>query len=186
MLNAAPSAVVRLPDFVGSALRPLPLPPLEFALRRLTAGIIARHPHVLERLGSYQAKRIAIEPTDLPFAILLEPRRETIDVRLMHASSPAAADARIHGPLLALIGLVDSAHDGDALFFSREIAIEGDVECVLALRNAIDDAQIDLARETTAWAGPLATPLHYAARAIATGFASAIAAWRRPARPAGR
>lgn len=180
MLKAAPSAVVRLPDFVGSALRPLPLLPLQFALRRLTAGIIARHPHVLERLGPYRAKRIAIEPTDLPFAILLEPQRETITLRVVRALPARAADARIHGPLLALIGLVDSAHDGDALFFSREIAIEGDVECVLALRNAIDDAQIDLAIETTAWAGPLAAPLHYATRAGAAGCASLLRIWRQP------
>ncbi len=37
--------------------------------------------------------------------------------------------------------------DGDALFFSRDLAVEGDTSSVLALRNAIDDAELDLAEE---------------------------------------
>ena len=47
------------------------------------------------------------------------------------------------------------AFDGDALFFSRDLIIEGDTEAVLALRNAIDNEEIDLAAEVTALFGPL-------------------------------
>ena len=54
-------------------------------------------------------------------------------------------DARIAGPLAALIGLVHGAYDGDALFFSRDLVIEGDTAAVLALRNAIDNEELDLA-----------------------------------------
>jgi predicted lipid carrier protein YhbT len=50
--------------------------------------------------------------------------------------------------------MVHGALDGDALFFSRDIVIEGDTEAVLALRNAVDDAEIDLAAEVAAIAGP--------------------------------
>lgn len=46
--------------------------------------------------------------------------------------------------------MVHGALDGDALFFSRDILIEGDTEAVLALRNAVDDAEIDLAGEIAA------------------------------------
>ena len=54
------------------------------------------------------------------------------------------------------MGLVDGSYDGDALFFSRDLVVEGDVEAVLALRNAIDDAGIDLVADTAALFGPLA------------------------------
>lgn len=58
--------------------------------------------------------------------------------------------------MLGLIGLIDGSYDGDALFFSRDLVVEGDVEAVLALRNAIDDAGVDLVTDTAAMLGPLA------------------------------
>ena len=58
--------------------------------------------------------------------------------------------------MLALLGLIDGSYDGDALFFSRDLVVEGDVEAVLALRNAIDDAGVDLVADTAALFGPLA------------------------------
>jgi predicted lipid carrier protein YhbT len=53
------------------------------------------------------------------------------------------------------MGLIDGSYDGDALFFSRDLVVEGDVEAVLALRNAIDDAGVDLVADTAALFGPL-------------------------------
>lgn len=40
--------------------------------------------------------------------------------------------------------MIHGTLDGDALFFARDLVIEGDTEAVLALRNALDDAEIDL------------------------------------------
>jgi O2-independent ubiquinone biosynthesis accessory factor UbiT len=51
------------------------------------------------------------------------------------------------GGLAALLGLVYGAFDGDALFFSRDLVVEGDTGAMLALRNAIDNAEFDLAVE---------------------------------------
>ena len=50
--------------------------------------------------------------------------------------------------------LLEGRVDGDALMFSRDLTIEGDVEAVLALRNAIDDTQLDLAGESGSLFGP--------------------------------
>ena len=41
-----------------------------------------------------------------------------------------------------LLGLLDGTQDGDALFFNRVISISGRTEAVLALRNAIEDAEL--------------------------------------------
>jgi predicted lipid carrier protein YhbT len=42
-----------------------------------------------------------------------------------------------------LLGMIDGTYDGDALFFSRDLTIEGDTEAVLALRNALENAEFD-------------------------------------------
>jgi predicted lipid carrier protein YhbT len=55
--------------------------------------------------------------------------------------------------------MMHGAEDGDALFFSRDLTVEGDTAAVLALRNAMDDAELDLTEELAALAGPLASPL---------------------------
>mgnify|MGYP000333163309 CR=1 FL=1 len=52
------------------------------------------------------------------------------------------AAARVRAPLLVLMGLLDGTYDADALFFSRDLAIEGDTEAVLAVRNAIEEAEL--------------------------------------------
>ena len=64
------------------------------------------------------------------------------------------------------------AYDGDALFFSRDLEIEGDTAAVVALRNAIDNEELDLVREATALLGPLET----LAAAPAQKLAAAIGA----------
>ncbi|HCJ72757.1 MAG TPA: hypothetical protein DHW67_14410, partial [Agrobacterium sp.] len=42
------------------------------------------------------------------------------------------------------------------LFFSRDLSVTGDMEAMLALRNALDDSGIDLPRDLGAFAGPFA------------------------------
>ena len=66
--------------------------------------------------------------------------------------------ATIRGPLLTLIQLLEGKLDGDALFFSRELVIEGDTTAVVTLRNAIDGAGIDVLDDILSVLGPLAWP----------------------------
>ena len=44
--------------------------------------------------------------------------------------------------------MVDGQLDGDALFFTRELVVEGDTEAVVCLRNAIDDTEGSIAEDT--------------------------------------
>ncbi len=146
--------VLSLPPLVSAALRPLPLLPLELFLSAVMRRIVQQHPRIFDRLGSHAGKRYGLAPSDVPFSFVIDtaPQAPTVKVvRLL----PGSLDARISGPLPALIGMADGSYDGDALFFSRTIVVEGDMEAVLALRNAIDDAGIDLLREAAALLGPL-------------------------------
>lgn len=122
----------------GMLVRPIPLLVLQLVLHRSMTNITQQHPTIFRRLGNYAAKTFLIDPVDMPFVILLRPRAENprIEVKRDHN---APCDARISGTFMHLLKLVEASSDGDALFFSRDLMIEGDTEAVVALRNALDD-----------------------------------------------
>ena len=68
---------------------------------------------------------------------------------------------------MMLIDLAEGRLDGDALFFSRDLAVEGDTEAVVALRNAVDDAEIDLTADLASMFGPLAGPARLTINGVA-------------------
>ncbi len=146
-------------------LPPLPLAPLNLPLSRLMRGMAARHPSILRRLGAHAGARILLDVTDAPFLLLMEPalRRLTAHRR----SAAPRADAEIRGKLRAFLAMLHGGEDGDALFFSGELEIAGDTSVVLALRNALDDAELDLTEELVAEVGRAGPLLRGAARTIA-------------------
>lgn len=145
------------------ALGPLPPLPLGMALGTFARRLSARHPGLLRRLGDYAGRSVLIDPTDLPFVLRLQPDAGPRLTAHRRGRAPAT-DARIAGPLSALTGMVHGRYDGDALFFSRDLLIEGDTEVVLALRNALDDAELDLGAELAELAGPFGAPMRRALR----------------------
>jgi predicted lipid carrier protein YhbT len=154
-MSVSSLSISRVPVALALAGRVLPLLPLQLLLGASLHEIKTRHPHIFDRLGPHTGKRFGLDPTDLPLVFVLEPAR--VNPRVIATRSiPRHIDVRISGPLAALIGLANGAYDGDALFFSRDLQIEGDMEAALALRNAIDDARIDILAESVAWVGPLA------------------------------
>lgn len=146
-------AIPRMPALLALGVRLAPYPPGDMLLTRLARKILARNPGVLERLGSYRRSRFVLTASDVPVSFLLDLTRDLPAVSLHR--DPPAGDARISGSLAVLIGLVHGVWDGDALFFSRDLTVEGDTSAVLALRNAIDDAELDLGQELATFAGPL-------------------------------
>lgn len=62
----------------------------------------------------------------------------------------------MEGELVLLLALLEGRIDGDAVFFSRDLAVSGDMEAMLALRNALDDCEINLPSDLADMAGPLA------------------------------
>jgi hypothetical protein len=55
---------------------------------------------------------------------------------------------------MTLFDLMEGRLDGDALFFSRALVIEGNTEVVVALRNALDGEEIDLLDDVLSLFGP--------------------------------
>jgi predicted lipid carrier protein YhbT len=127
------------------------------SLTAYSRKVAKNHPGLFRRLGAYSHTKFVLDPTDLPFVICLDPNGGNPSVTVTRR--PGEGTARISGPLAALLGLVHGTYDGDALFFSRDLVIEGDTAATLALRNAVDDAELDLSQEISDLFGPLARPL---------------------------
>lgn len=150
----------------------LPRPPLAFALTALSRRIAARHPGIVTRLGAHAGKRFALDPTDLPMVLILDlPGGRP---RITVARDAEGADCHISGRLSALLALVHGAADGDALFFSRDLTLGGDTAAALALRNAVDDAELDLLEETATLAPPMRRALGLVAGAVERRYGVAL------------
>ncbi|MBS0280811.1 MAG: hypothetical protein JSR25_06605 [Proteobacteria bacterium] len=151
---AAISQNTALPAWVKFAFHTVPLPIMDMALRGLISGLVRRHPELVERMGPYVSTTFLIEPTDLPIQFRLRLNRPA-SIACQRRPTLCAWDARVAGPIGILVAMVHGALDGDALFFSRDITIEGDTDAILAMRNAIDAAEIDLTCEVANLFGPL-------------------------------
>ena len=148
------------PPFVARVTRHLPLLPLERLISEVANRVAQQHPEFFDRLDDYAKKSFVIVPTDLDWVASLTFHNEKVQLRLSRSLETFAnRDVTVTAPFLTLVSLLDGEEDGDALFFSRDLTIEGDTEAVLALRNALDDAEIDFVHECSAIAGPLGRPL---------------------------
>ncbi|MCL4678085.1 MAG: SCP2 sterol-binding domain-containing protein [Alphaproteobacteria bacterium] len=134
---------------------PLPLPIVNIMFKRLMVAITTKRPELFARLAGHYHKTFLINPTNLPFVIELSPDPRQPRLRACRRRSTAHADASITGSFLTLMGLIDGRLDGDALFFSRDIKVEGDTEALVSLRNALDDIEGSIAQDIAAILGNL-------------------------------
>jgi len=150
---------------LGMALKPVRPALLQPVFDGVLKMLRRRHPDILDRMADYASKPVCIDPVDLPFVILLDPNPDEPRLTVRREIDPQEVAATIHGPLEVLLALAEGKVDGDALFFTRRLVIEGDTEVVVALRNAIDGAGIDLINDISAELGPLARPFRSCASA---------------------
>ena len=145
----------------GLALRPLPPRLLQPFLDHALDRVLERHPDLFDRLAAVTAPIYLIDVIDLPFGLVLTVRPPGLRLVRRGAGAGAVPSATIRAALITLLDLMQSRLDGDALFFSRDLAVEGDTEAVVALRNAIDAADLDLVEEMLGLLGPLAHPVRH-------------------------
>jgi predicted lipid carrier protein YhbT len=136
-------------------LRFLPLPLLQPILSLIGTQVARNQPDVFARLGPHALKTFVIDPTDLPFVMVLKPRPEAPSLSAWRRGDEPFSHSRIAGSFLDLFDLIDGSLDGDALFFSRKLRVTGDTEAVVALRNALDDVDGGLVQAVTKSFGPL-------------------------------
>lgn len=126
----------------------LVLSAVDLALADFVGRIAGAHPSLKARLAGIAAASILIEPAELPFALLTRIAPDGgPSVRIARPADLEGTTARISGSFLALLDLLEGRVDGDTLFFRRDLRVTGDVACVVALRNALDGENIDLAAD---------------------------------------
>ena len=125
---------------------------------------LQQHPDLFDRLGDAADKTFSFSPTDIDLAFSVHPRRRLI--RTCRRSATPATDANVTGPLLTLLALLEGRIDGDAVFFSRSLTVTGDMEAMVALRNALDDCNFDLPADLAGLAGPMAVPFRHLAELV--------------------
>lgn len=146
-----------LPPAVPAILKPIPVPMVQLVAQSAFARVLARHPRIYDRLGQYADRTYCFAPTDLPFEFAVCPRSGK--VRTGRPGRLWRTDVRIAGPLVLLLALAEGRVDGDAEFFGRQLSIDGDMEAVLALRNALENDAVDFARDLAPTGGPLRSPV---------------------------
>src|SRR5665213_2006296 len=83
-------------------LRFLPLPLLQPILSLIGTQVARRQPDVFLRLGTHASKSFIIDPTDLPFVLVLKPRPEAPSLSAWRRNEVPYCDARIAGTFLNL------------------------------------------------------------------------------------
>jgi predicted lipid carrier protein YhbT len=152
----------------------LPLAPLGLFLRALpdaVHGTMLSHlfNHMLqgqwmtEQLVDLEGKRLAIHIRDTRTQLLFVIRGKRFHRQPAKGERPW--DVRISGDLADFWLLATRAEDPDTLFFSRQLAIEGETETGLYIKNMLDALDFDWDAHLTAVLGPrLAAGLKLAVR----------------------
>lgn len=131
-----------------------PLKPLSILLRSLPDSV---HSELLSRLfnhllqGQYMAeqlidldgKRLAIRINDTRNELLFRIQRNQLK-RQPKTTSAQPWDVRISGTLHDFWLLASRSEDPDTLFFNRTLAIEGETEAGLYMKNLLDGMDFDL------------------------------------------
>jgi len=143
-------------------------------MRITWSGLRLPERNIFERLDGLDNPTFLIDPIDLPHVFELIPETQEPRLVVHGRGQEPSCKAVIRGPLKALLDLLQGRIDGDALFFSRDLSIEGDTEAVVALRNAVDGAEIDIDGDIRILFGPLARPLA-GLKSIADGIVSRAA-----------
>jgi predicted lipid carrier protein YhbT len=129
----------------------------------MSGAMVRRHGDVFGRIGGDPC--VLIDPVDLPWLFVIRPAQTPPVTVADRHHAPAQVDAVIRAPVGRLIDLLEGRVDGDALFFSRELTIEGDTAAVVALRNAVDSAGIRIIDDALSPLGLLAGPVKGVVRA---------------------
>jgi predicted lipid carrier protein YhbT len=166
---------MHLSDLLHFPVVVVPLPLTEAVANMAYQRVLSKHPTIFERLEEYRSRTFGFVPTDLPVAFVARPDDRRICVRRKPMAD--AVDVCVEAPFGVLLQLLQGEADGDALFFSRDIRIEGDIEALLALRNSLDDARIDLADDLLGDGSPIAAMVKGVVRHLSSARSKEAGGW---------
>lgn len=121
--------------------------PIVFVQKFLTYAINSmhtKHPKVFAKLTNDNLT-FTIDVIDLPFNFYLDPSKPTLTA--YYKNQEPTSSAKIKGKLVDLLMLFEGEKDGDAMFFSKELVIEGSTAAIVHLRNTIDGEDMNIVED---------------------------------------
>jgi predicted lipid carrier protein YhbT len=122
-----------LPGPLGAMLARLPAYPGSWLFARALDRTLSRHLPADVR-AALEGKKLRLRVTDAQLAFDFEWRRDGFVACAPHGVADLAIGAAAHDFLL----LARRQEDPDTLFFSRRLALEGDTELGLLVKNTLD------------------------------------------------
>lgn len=137
---------ISLEYLLGLLVKPfVPLPLLQLGVNALTNRFQEMHPGVLQRMGAFPHAKMILDPIDLPYYFFVEFLPDNLNIIILADDTYVGSEfTRIAASLEFFLHMLQRDSDGDALFFSRQLTIEGDTTVVVALRNILEAESINL------------------------------------------
>ncbi|MCC5826563.1 SCP2 sterol-binding domain-containing protein [Alkalimonas sp.] len=128
--------VVRGPLWVGTALRLLPKPISSFGLEQQMNWFFRQELTVGE-LDFLSGKTVKVEVADLNYQFYLQLQQGRLTVL-----ADGAEDVLFRANSQDLLQLITQQADPDTLFFRRKLALLGDTELAMAVKNLLDTIEL--------------------------------------------
>ena len=138
-----------------AAIGAAPKPALELGAAAVLAAMRRNHPRLFSVLDACQRTRVLIDLDDPPRRFLLQYGGGAPSLSVIDAPGEVEADAVLKGGLEPMLALLEGRVDGDALFFTRALAVSGDTAAIVTLRNILDRETISVVDEAASLFGPL-------------------------------
>ncbi len=131
---------------IGLLAQPLIFRPLiQQSINNLTKSFLKLHPNVIQRMSEFTPAIIILNPIDLPFSFLVEFTKYNLSILIVDDDKYLGHDiTKISASLTFFLNMLEGERDGDALFFSRQLTVEGDTTIIVALRNILESENINI------------------------------------------
>lgn len=115
----------------------------QYLLDLLSSRINHLYSKLIFRLKPLENKIIIYKPTFSEKFLKMTILNGKIRIKIGTANDVKNADVKISCEIIDLLKLSEGEVDGDALFFSRNIVIEGNAEILVLLRNALENEGLE-------------------------------------------
>ncbi len=137
-------------------------PILQTGINKLTKLFLQQHPKVITKMAEFSPARLVLVPADMPFCFFVEFTKDSLQINIIDSNAYSGSNLTIvTASLEVFIKMLEGDLDGDALFFSRQLMVEGDTTIVVALRNILEAESVNIKKDVNETLGVFAAPFNF-------------------------
>ena len=120
-------------------------PIIQIGISKLTKLFIDKHPRVIKKMSQFSPSRMVLVPLDMPFDFFVEFSNESLQINIIDKNTYLGKNlTKITASIDVFVKMLEGNLDGDALFFSRKLIIEGETTIIVALRNILEAENVNI------------------------------------------